>query len=261
MNKKDDDSRVKVITKIVDFLLEESLQIDKHDLKIEIYVNVCKFLKEWYIRREELILAEKTFECLIKLISSFEQTSSKMLVYLIDFMLKKELDYTEKPYTMIDLVNMMEKPKKRRYVIDLMMAVLAAVLAAHRSEKLRPLKPILVKLLSEVLVQSNTVWNMCLKYEDDYKQISCIKDKLGRIDDFVVYYIQETDKLGLLYDRLRQVLKESEKSTLDSTTMYASITDISNASFLDLKSIRRYELKEDTHRELRLSKKDRKSVV
>jgi hypothetical protein len=254
MNKKDDDSRVKVITKIVDFLLEESLQIDKHDLKIEIYVNVCKFLKEWYIRREELILAEKTFECLIKLISSFEQTSSKMLVYLIDFMLKKELDYTEKPYTMIDLVNMMEKPKKRRYVIDLMMAVLAAVLAAHRSEKLRPLKPILVKLLSEVLVQSNTVWNMCLKYEDDYKQISCIKDKLGRIDDFVVYYIQETDKLGLLYDRLRQVLKESEKSTLDSTTMYASITDISNASFLDLKSIRRYELKEDTHRELRLSK-------
>ena len=254
MMKKEDDSKIKVITKIIDFLLEEVLQIDKYDLKVEIFINVCNFLKEWYIRKEDVILPEKTFDCLNTLMNAFKQIGIKTFIELIAFVLKPSIDEeNDKTFTLIDLINFMDKPMKRKILIELMKAVLSAVLGSNRSEEYRAVKPILIKLLSQVLIQSNTVWNMCLKYEDDYKNISAIKDKLARIDDFVVYYIQETEKLSVLYDRLCQVMKEGDKNGLASTSS-SSILDINNASMLNLKVIRMHELKEETHRELRLSK-------
>jgi hypothetical protein len=73
------------------------------------------------------------------------------------------------------------------------------------------------------------------------------------MEEFVRFYSQdkETTKLKDLYDRLVQVANGAE-STIKSASH--SFIDLSNASYFDFKAVRKYEMKEDIHKEGRIIK-------
>ena len=247
-----DGNKTKVMTKIVDFLLEECYMIDKPDLKVEIYENVCKFIKGWYQSKKECIMVEKTIDLLIKLIDKFKEISSKVLINLIDFMLQ----LVEKNMnTFIDFIDKIDRQKKHQLLIELDISILNAILACiePKNEDLKLLNLSLIKLLCCSLMQSKTIWKMCLEYEEDYGKISSIQDKVFDYEGFVTYYKSNTPLLSVLFERLKQV-KDKDKDNNSNTITNTNIIDMSNMSMLDLKSIRKYDPKDDGIKELRSKK-------
>lgn len=197
MVKKDDYSRFKIITKIVDFLLEECSQIEKPNLKVEIFMNVCSFLREWYRFTETMILPTKTFECLTMLMSISQQIDTAVFVGLVDLMMKPlyqhQLNYPSRTVlrdmpkvrssegkkevaSFIELIHFIDKPLKYNVMIDVTIALLETILQCNKVAILKSRKPILIQFLSAVLKQTEHFWRMCLKYEDKYNYIAAIKE-------------------------------------------------------------------------------------
>jgi hypothetical protein len=201
MKKKDDLSKHKVLFKIIDFLLEECSDADKADLKADIFINVCKFLREFYNCTESMILPGKTFETLTKLLCIFDKMSMDKFETLVDTLLqplkqlntgpedgqrgddshrhKKQQEVRSlKPLTssFIELINFLDKPVKYRLLIEVTISLLAVILNNKVTKEYKKCKPKLIQFLSTVLRQSDTVWKMCLKFEDKYTGIATIKE-------------------------------------------------------------------------------------
>jgi hypothetical protein len=201
MKRKDDVMKHKVLTKIIEFLLEECADADKPDLKADIFINVCKFLREWYNCTETMILPGKTFETLSKLFAIYDKMSLGKFEALLEALLqplkqpsmsqdealrgdethrnKKLVEVRSlKPpsSSFIELINFLEKPAKYRLLIEVTTALLDVILKANNSKDHKNSKPKLIQFLSTVLRQSDTVWKMCLKFEDKYTGIATIKE-------------------------------------------------------------------------------------
>lgn len=195
MVKKDDLTRFKIMTRIIEFLLEECSQIEKGNLKVEIFMNVCNFLREWYRCTENMILPNKTFESLTMLFRIFDQIDNSVFISLMDLMLKPlhqhQMNYPSRTVlkdmpritdtkkeiaSFIELINFIEKPLKYKPLIDVTIALLEGILECNKVPELKARKPIMIQFLSTVLKQSETFWRMCLKYEDKYNRIAAIKE-------------------------------------------------------------------------------------
>lgn len=195
MIKKDDLQRFKSLTKIVEFLLEECNQIEKGNLKVEIFVSTCRFLREWYRYTSNMILPVKCFECLIMLLQNSEQIGTKAFVDLMDIILKpiSHLDSMQPPNgnkeflrqlsmcndqkisNFIDMMNFIDKPHKYRVIAELSCTLIDTIFKCSFASDMKPRKPLLMQALNSVLKQSKSFWNDCLKYEDKYTNLSAIK--------------------------------------------------------------------------------------
>lgn len=158
-------------------MLEECFQIDKPDLKVELFTNVCSFLKEWIMNPNsgDLQVPERTFECLSHLLKIFDNVTPDVLLSMINvFIIVEDADQADGCF--MDEIDTAEKTKRKKLLIDLMISNLAAVMKCHRMNVLKHLKEPLLRLLSQVFVQSNSIWNQCLTFEEDYNAISSIKE-------------------------------------------------------------------------------------
>lgn len=160
---------------MVEFLLEECFQIDKPDLKVELFTNVASFLKEWILNPNsgDLQVPERTFECLSHLLKIFDNVTPSVLLDMVNVFIE---DADQVDGCFMDEIDTAEKTKRKKLLIDLMISNLAAVMKCHRMMVLKPLKEPLLRLLSQVFVQSNSIWNECLKFEEEYNAISSIKE-------------------------------------------------------------------------------------
>lgn len=201
MKKKDDISKHKVVNKIIDFLLEECSDADRADLKVEIFINVCKFLREWVNCTETMTMEDKTFDTLIKLLGIFDKMSISKFEMLIDAMLQslrpsgsmyednyrsEEGSRTRKQtdsrasqtagICFIDLISSADPIIKHPLLTHVAIALIDVILKVNVSRDYKALKPRLILLLNKVLKQSNTVWEKCTKFEDKYTGITTIKE-------------------------------------------------------------------------------------
>ena len=137
-----------MIAKIVDFLLEECIHIESYDLKVEIFINVCKFTREWFKRYLTVVQGEKLFECLTKLIMNFNLISIRPFTELIDILLrlpndvkvivvqqlKLPEDAERRGVTFIELIHFIENSKKQGILVEFSYAVLHAIMLANRND-------------------------------------------------------------------------------------------------------------------------------
>lgn len=182
MLKRNDPSRPRVIEMIIDFLLEESIQIEKPDLKVEIFLNVCRFQREWIITAETYILPEKMFECFLKCFSLYSEISSNLYIQMLDMILRPINAGVTNSICLIDGVNYISDQERKRNTIMVIMQNILQLLEdefeGDISEQSRSIKPMIIKLFACVSVQSDTIWSKCLKFEDEYNSISDIKEYL-----------------------------------------------------------------------------------
>lgn len=198
MIKNNDFPRLKVMSKTIDFLLEECNQIENCNLKVEIFMNVISFLREWYRHTSSMILPVKTFECLTMLCSIFNQIDFNVFVSLIEHLMKPlqvdqysyqspgstrdtprsnhhHSDIDIKANKFIELINFIEQPQKFKSMIELAITLLENVCRCGYPEEMKTRKPFLLNVLAELLKQSDSFWTMCLKFEDNVARISAIK--------------------------------------------------------------------------------------
>lgn len=131
-------------------------------------------MREWIHNSEDLQVPERTFECLSHLLKIFDNVTPSVLLRMVDIFIQDGTDPEEGCF--MDEIDSCDKSKRKKLLTDLMIANLRAVMECHKRQTLRPLKEPLLRLLSQVFVQSNSIWNQCLTFEEDYNAISSIKE-------------------------------------------------------------------------------------
>ena len=213
------------VTEILDFLLDKSMSLRSPHSRLHVFHNVAKFIMSWYNRTHDVPSADKLFTSLAYQVKDVELVTPDLFCDMLASLFISP-DKLESPTaTLIDLINFLRKDlskqqsgikdlKKSKH-LELTLALLEATQKCHEQPHLQQAKTMIIKMLYLVLLQSNSFWNRCLKYEDQYKDISAIKDKLPMGEKFVAFYAKETLQLTCLYKRATQVSQELPEKEKD----------------------------------------------
>lgn len=203
---------------VLDFLMEQSMILNNYHSRLYVFNNICKFILKWYQLQGELPSGDKLFNSLITVLKNFEHVDPGMFFEMLKTLSESPDILESKEANIIDLINILPKNEKRVKHMELTREFLAVVLQCHKQSSLTFLKQPLIELLHSLLMQSKSFWVTCLDYEDNYRIISSIKDKLAIKESFIAYHIKDTPSLEHLYRRTCQVLdniynKEQQKAT------------------------------------------------